>query len=98
MKCSPCSICNLTMKSSSLKKTFVYDPQKSDLIMAVDVQVSNLSYWPLFLIECESYKYGPNCSRKCGHCKDGIPCSTVTGACNGGCEYGWIGKQCDTGK
>lgn len=85
------------MKSSSLKETFVYDPQNSDVILAVDVRVSNLLYWPLFSIECESYKHGPNCSKKCGHCKDGIPCSTVTGACNGGCEYGWIGKQCDTG-
>lgn len=51
-----------------------------------------------FSIECESNKYGPNCSSTCGHCKDGEPCSTVTGACNGGCEYGWVGKQCDTGK
>lgn len=51
-----------------------------------------------FGLECESYKYGPNCSNTWGHCKGGKPCSAVTGACTGGCEYGWVGKQCDTGK
>lgn len=51
-----------------------------------------------FPLECESHKFGPNCSSTCGHCKDGTTCSSVTGDCTGGCEYGWVGKQCDTGK
>lgn len=61
----------------------------------VSLSLNVLGFFPL---ECESHKFGPNCSSTCGHCKDGTTCSSVTGDCTGGCEYGWVGKQCDTGK
>lgn len=48
-----------------------------------------------FLLECEPYKYGPDCATQCGHCKGGGSCSMDTGNCPGGCTYGWIGDRCD---
>lgn len=35
----------------------------------------------IFWLDCESHRYGLNCSFDCGHCKDGKPCSTETGNC-----------------
>lgn len=32
-----------------------------------------------FLLECEPYKYGPDCATQCGHCKGGGSCSMDTG-------------------
>lgn len=51
----------------------------------------------IFWLDCESHRYGLNCSFDCGHCKDGKPCSTVTGNCFDGCEDEWTGKLCDIG-
>lgn len=51
----------------------------------------------VYPLECEPYKYGPNCTFDCGHCKDNKPCSMDTGDCPSGCMEGWIGKHCITG-
>lgn len=51
----------------------------------------------IFWLDCESHRYGLNCSFDCGHCKDGKPCSTETGNCFDGCEDEWTGKLCDIG-
>lgn len=51
----------------------------------------------IFWLDCESHRYGLNCSFDCGHCQDGKPCSTVTGNCFDGCEDEWTGKLCDIG-
>lgn len=48
------------------------------------------------LLECEPYKYGPDCTTQCGHCKGGDSCSMETGNCPGGCTDGWVGERCDT--
>lgn len=52
----------------------------------------------VYPLECEPYKYGPNCAFDCGHCKHDRPCSMDTRDCPSGCVDGWTGKHCVTGK
>lgn len=49
------------------------------------------------MLECVSYKYGPNCAFDCGHCKDERSCAAENGVCSDGCDFGWIGDLCVTG-
>lgn len=49
------------------------------------------------MLECVSYKYGPNCAFDCGHCEDGRSCVAENGVCKDGCDNGWIGDPCVTG-
>lgn len=63
------------------------------------LQIGKLIWFTLIdLLDCEPYKYGPNCAFDCGHCKHDKPCSMDTGDCPSGCVDGWTGKHCLTGK
>lgn len=59
------------------------------------IKTSLKQFFLIILLECEPYKYGPDCATQCGHCKGGGSCSMDTGNCPGGCTYGWIGERCD---
>lgn len=48
----------------------------------------------LFLLVCESGRFGENCEMNC-HCKRS-GCGVVDGVCNEpGCVDGWSGDRCD---
>lgn len=53
-------------------------------------------------LECETGKYGVNCSKSCGNCLNQSQCQNVDGFCSEGCSAGYMGslctEQCDSGK
>lgn len=48
--------------------------------------------------ECETGKYGINCSKSCGKCHNQSQCRNVDGFCSGGCSAGYKGSLCTEGK
>lgn len=44
--------------------------------------------------ECETGKYGVNCSKSCGNCLNQSQCQNVDGFCSEGCSAGYMGSLC----
>lgn len=44
--------------------------------------------------ECETGKYGVNCSKSCGSCLKQSQCHNVDGSCSEGCSAGYKGSLC----
>ena len=51
----------------------------------------------IFITECLSGTFGPNCYGTCGNCFNGTSCNRETGACVLGCAAGFTGGVCKTG-
>ena len=51
----------------------------------------------MYVVACESGKYGKDCNYTCGNCKSNSACDHVTGECTG-CAAGYHGSLCMTGK
>lgn len=45
--------------------------------------------------ECETGKYGINCSKNCGNCHKQYECHHVDGFCSEGCSAGYKGSLCN---
>uniref|UniRef100_A0A8W8NZG7 Scavenger receptor class F member 2 n=1 Tax=Magallana gigas TaxID=29159 RepID=A0A8W8NZG7_MAGGI len=45
-------------------------------------------------LECETGKYGVNCSKSCGNCLKQRQCQNVDGFCSKGCSAGYKGSLC----
>lgn len=58
------------------------------------LQIGKLIWFTLIdLLDCEPYKYGPNCAFDCGHCKHDKPCLWILGTVLVGV---WMGGQANT--
>lgn len=44
--------------------------------------------------ECETGKYGINCSKSCGNCHNQSQCQNVDGSCSDGCSAGCKRSLC----
>lgn len=44
--------------------------------------------------ECETGKYGINCSKSCGNCHNQSLCQNVDGSCSDGCSAGYKESLC----
>lgn len=44
--------------------------------------------------ECETGRYGINCSRSCGNCLKLSQCQNIDGSCSEGCSVGYKGSLC----
>lgn len=45
-------------------------------------------------LECNTGKYGDNCTRSCGNCQSQSQCHKVDGSCSGECAAGYKGRLC----
>ena len=50
----------------------------------------------LYLSDCISGFFGPDCDENCGQCKNGTTCNSTSGICPDRCKPTWDGLRCDS--
>lgn len=43
----------------------------------------------IYILECDDYKFGENCSFLCGNCENYKKCYYIDGICISGCDKGY---------